>query len=167
VLIDEFGPRWGTALLKGVHIQQCQQLLLLLLLLLPQVLTSQGLATFSLVDCCHSLLNRTLEVIPSHTLAALQQQLAATLPADHADSANASSFNRPVHDVVGEGQLPGIRAGLRLARYSLGRCAAVADFMARLATVPEVFEMARATGLTLEQVGGDVSAVLLGSMLGV
>jgi hypothetical protein len=31
-------------------------------LVLPQVLTGQGLATFSLVDCCQSLLDLTLEV---------------------------------------------------------------------------------------------------------
>jgi DNA polymerase delta subunit 1 len=128
----------------------CFALLLRLLLLLLQVLTSQGLATFSLVDCCHSLLNRTLEVIPNHTLAALQQQLAATPPpTPAAAAANSASLNAAVVD---EDQLPGVRAGLRLARYSLGRCAAVADLMGRLATVPEVFEMARATGLTLEQV---------------
>jgi DNA polymerase delta subunit 1 len=136
---------------------------LLLLLLLLQVLTSQGLATFSLVDCCHSLLNRTLEVIPNHTLAALQQQLAATPPATPLPPAAAAANDTSPHaspavavadSVVGENQLPGVRAGLRLARYSLGRCAAVADLMWRLATVPEVFEMARATGLTLEQVRG-------------
>ncbi|WIA33365.1 hypothetical protein OEZ86_006502 [Tetradesmus obliquus] len=121
----------------------------LVLDVLRQVLTAQGLATFSQVDCCHSLLNRTLEVIPSHTLAALQQQLAATPAADSADAAGAAGHGDAV---IRDNQLPGVRAGLRLARYSLGRCGAVADLMARLATVPEVFEMARATGLTLEQV---------------
>ncbi|KAF6253905.1 hypothetical protein COO60DRAFT_1642829 [Scenedesmus sp. NREL 46B-D3] len=126
----------------------------LVLDVLRQVLTGQGLATFSLVDCCHSLLNRTLEVIPSHTLAALQQQLAATpaatAPAATATAAAAAAAAADI--LVDDSQLPGVRAGLRLARYSLGRCGAVAELLGRLATVPEVFEMARATGLTLEQV---------------
>lgn len=45
-----------------------------------------------------------------------------------------------------------MRAALRLARYSLARCGAVLGLMNRLASVPESFEMARATGLTLNQV---------------
>lgn len=144
------------------------------------MLTSQSLATFSLVDCCHSLLNQTLEVLPAHQLAALQLQLAHTPPAGTAGwmstssdlapagaaespgaecdtSAGASSHVQHLEGVVVSSvQVPGVRAGLRLARYSLRRCAAVSALMERLASVPESFEMARATGLTLNQVHPDV-----------
>jgi hypothetical protein len=99
--------------------------------------------------------------MPSHTLAALQQQLAATPPAAAQPAAAAAAAAAAGQVVTSDDdQLPGVRAGLRLARYSLGRCAAVTDLMARLATVPEVFEMARATGLTLEQVGKARCAVV-------
>jgi hypothetical protein len=40
----------------------------------------------------------------------------------------------------------------RLARYALRRSAVLAGLLAKLATVPEAIEMARATGLTLPQV---------------
>ena len=40
----------------------------------------------------------------------------------------------------------------RLARYALRRCEAVAGLLRRLATVPELVELARACGLTLLQV---------------
>lgn len=52
--------------------------------------------------------------------------------------------------------VPGTAAmadALRVARYALRRCDAVGSLLQRLATVPEMFEMARATGLTLGQVG--------------
>lgn len=147
------------------------------------MLTSQSLATFSLVDCCHSLLNQTLEVLPSHQLAALQQQLAHTpaaaaagrprsftdlAPAGPAESSGAAGNTAmgPVggsqHSqdlVLSPDQVAGVRAGLRLARYSLRRCAAVSALMERLASVPESFEMARATGLTLNQVSEGRCAV--------
>jgi hypothetical protein len=42
----------------------------------PQVLTSQGLATFTLADCVQTLLRETFEVLAPHHLAALQQQVA-------------------------------------------------------------------------------------------
>jgi hypothetical protein len=119
-------------------------LLLLLLVLAVQVLTSQSLATFSLVDCCQSLLNKTLEVLPPYQLAALQQQLAATVAAGRHEAST---------PFPADWQLPGVRAAMRLARYSLARCGAVAALMTRLASIPEMFEMARATGLTLNQVG--------------
>ncbi len=45
-----------------------------------------------------------------------------------------------------------MRAALRLMRYGLARCDAVGALLLRLAGVPETFEMARATGLTLTQV---------------
>ena len=59
-----------------------------------------------------------------------------------------------------------MRAALRLARYGLARCGAVLGLMQRLASVPESFEMARATGLTLDQVrvcvwGGGVRHCML------
>lgn len=143
------------------------------------MLTSQSLATFSLVDCCHSLLNQTLEVLPGHQLAALQQQLARTPPSPaatssrsltdlapagpddtepagltHVDHSNRPQQQQQTHQgiVVAPEQLAGVRAAMRLARYSLRRCAAVSALMERLASVPETFEMARATGLTLNQV---------------
>ena len=40
---------------------------------------------------------------------------------------------------------------MRLARYALRRCDAIVSLLHRLATVPEMIEMARATGLTLGQ----------------
>ena len=40
---------------------------------------------------------------------------------------------------------------MRLARYALRRCDAIVSLLQRLATVPEMIEMARATGLTLGQ----------------
>jgi hypothetical protein len=118
-----------------------------------------------------------LQVMPSHVVAALQQQLAAAPPAAGADSlATPPAKRRHAGDgaVAGAGaaaaataaaadpagsyyvpqqQLPAVRAALRLARYSLARCDVVLRLMSRLATVPESFEMARATGLTLDQVG--------------
>lgn len=42
-----------------------------------QVLTGQGLATFTLADCMQTLLGETLEVLAPHHLAQLQQQMAA------------------------------------------------------------------------------------------
>jgi DNA polymerase delta subunit 1 len=168
----------------------------------PQVLTGQSLATFSLVDLCQSLLGQTLEVrrrvrgfcwslagrvmevsfratalhvllpqvMPSHVVAALQQQCAAAAPPPAASSQPtpsppAFSKKRPLeHDAAGpsstssscvsEHHMPAVRAALRLARYSQTRCGAVLALMSRLASVPENFEMARATGLTLDQVCG-------------
>lgn len=43
-------------------------------------------------------------------------------------------------------------AGARLARYCLARTRSIFMLLQQLATVPECFEMARATGLTLNQV---------------
>jgi len=54
-------------------------------------------------------------------------------------------------------QMPDLAAAeadaMRLARYTLRRCDAVYSLLHRLSTVPEMIESARATGLTLEQVG--------------
>ena len=41
----------------------------------------------------------------------------------------------------------------RVARYALRRCDAVGSLLHRLATLQEMVELARATGLTLQQVG--------------
>lgn len=93
--------------------------------------------------------------MPSHVIAALQQQL-ATPPAAAASGAPLTPYDP--HQQQQQQQevlsLPSVRAALRLARYSLSRCAAVQGLMVRLASVPESFEMARATGLTLDQVSG-------------
>jgi DNA polymerase delta subunit 1 len=40
------------------------------------VLTSQGLATFTLADCVQTLLGETIELLAPHHLAALWQQVA-------------------------------------------------------------------------------------------
>lgn len=95
-----------------------------------------------------------VQIIPSHVIAALQQQLAAA-PPNSQPQAQPPTQPQPQHsqECPAE-QLPAIRAALRLARYSLARCGAVLGLMQRLASVPESFEMARATGLTLDQVGG-------------
>lgn len=53
-------------------------------------------------------------------------------------------------------------AGVRLATYSLARVDSVRALMARLATLPEAFEMARVTGLTLGQVGSAFGALVRG-----
>jgi len=98
--------------------------------------------------------------MPSHVVASLQQQLAAAPAAPEAaavaaaggggvQGAGAAAATAPD---IPDCQVPAVRAALRLARYSLSRCGAVLGLMLRLASVPESFEMARATGLTLDQV---------------
>jgi hypothetical protein len=103
-----------------------------------QVLTGQGLATFTLTDCVQSLLGETIEVLAPHHLAALQQQVAADAAGPAAARGAALESSRA--------------AALRLARYARRRVAAVSSLAERLATLPECFEMARATGLTCGQV---------------
>lgn len=83
----------------------------------------------------------------------------ATPPADPAgstasDSAGSGAPLGCTAPGVPEHLVPAVRAALRLVRYSLARCGAVLGLMDRLASVPESFEMARATGLTLDQVWG-------------
>lgn len=95
---------------------------------LRQVLTSQSLSTFSLVDCCQSLLNVSLEVISPLQLAQMWKLLGSQEEGEMASTA------------------------VRLARYALKRVDVVRDLMAKLATLTETFEMARATGLTIPQV---------------
>lgn len=101
--------------------------------------------------------------MPSHVIAALQQQLAAP-----SHSLHTPSSSRPVAPAAPqalESELPAVRAALRLARYSLARCRAVLGLMQRLASVPESFEMARATGLTLDQVAYNAQMIRTLSLL--
>lgn len=146
---------------------------------LPQVLTSQSLATFTLVDCAQSLLGETLEVLGAHHLAALAQCVKeARAAGGGVAGSGAAAQQTPVEGRRPSGsgrhpQQPGTpaagaageagaaaaiapswqAAAARLARYSLRRVQLVGQLLARLATLPEAFEMARVTGLTLNQVG--------------
>ncbi len=54
---------------------------------------------------------------------------------------------------TGTGAAPQQRAAARLARYLLRRTALVEQLMGLLATVPDTFEAARVTGLTIPQAG--------------
>lgn len=49
------------------------------------------------------------------------------------------------------GPAAGEAGAMRVARHALRRCDAVLCLLHRLATIPEMVESARATGLTLEQ----------------
>jgi len=94
--------------------------------ILRQVLTGSTLSSFSLVDCVQTLLGQTLEVIrPNHIMSHL------------------------VNNNNGKEKEGGT---LRLARYSNQRCRMIHALLDQLATIPEGFEMARATGLTINQV---------------
>jgi len=94
--------------------------------ILRQVLTGSTLSSFSLVDCVQTLLGQTLEVIrPNHIMSHL-----------------VNNNNRKEKE----------GGTLRLARYSNQRCRMIHALLDQLATIPEGFEMARATGLTINQV---------------
>ncbi|KAI3433870.1 hypothetical protein D9Q98_003673 [Chlorella vulgaris] len=118
---------------------------------LRQVLTAQNLSSFSLTDCVQSLLGQTIEVLRPGCLAGLlglagpppQQLHHQRLVPGTADTADA----------------------LRVARYALRRCDAVGSLLQRLATVPEMFEMARATGLTLGQAVNQAQMIRTYSLL--
>lgn len=126
---------------------------------LRQVLTAQGLATFSLADCVQSVLGETIEVLAAHDLAALQRQLALGLPEGGGGGGGGLAGEEdPAPD-------PRRAAALRLARYTRRRAAAVWGLTARLATLPEALEMARATGLTVEQVHHNAQMVRTWSLL--
>jgi DNA polymerase delta subunit 1 len=172
-----------------------------------QVLTSQSLATFTLVDCAQSLLGQTLEVLGAHHLAALSQMVREARPAapgaapsGPASPSGSSRAAAPGGGAAAEPQTP-VRfrgrvgqqqqqqgqgtpssaatpgraggsgsqaageagqaiapswqaAAARLARYTLRRLQLVGQLLGHLATLPEAFEMARVTGLTIDQVGG-------------
>jgi DNA polymerase delta subunit 1 len=149
------------------------------------VLTSQSLATFTLVDCAQSLLGETLEVLGAHHLAALAQcvkEASSSSRAAGGSSAAGSSAAAQQTPVKGRRSAGSGRhpqqpatpaaggtgeaaaaaaiapswqaAAARLARYAQRRVQLVGHLLARLATLPEAFEMARVTGLTINQVGG-------------
>jgi hypothetical protein len=103
----------------------------------------------------------TPPVAPAGSTAADAPTSSSGAPSGHSAAADGSS--------VQESQVPAVRAALRLARYSLARCGAVLGLMHRLASVPESFEMARATGLTLDQGRGrnrqDCYSLLMGTVL--
>lgn len=64
------GSSWSTAAISfGQPSAHCQ-------IWVCQVLTGQGLATFTLTDCNQSILGETIELLAPHHLAALQQQVA-------------------------------------------------------------------------------------------
>ncbi|KAK9916419.1 hypothetical protein WJX75_002409 [Coccomyxa subellipsoidea] len=96
---------------------------------LRHVLTACNLASFSLVDCCQSLLSRRLEVLPPSVIARL------------------SSCSSPVKSA---GEQATDRS--RLASYAADRVGVVRGLLQRLATLPEAIEIGRVTGLTLGQV---------------
>ncbi|KAL4423537.1 hypothetical protein ABPG77_006560 [Micractinium sp. CCAP 211/92] len=102
---------------------------------LRHCITAQSLETFSLVDCVHKLLGQTLEVLRPGTLAALAGLSGPQHAGGSAAAAAASSA--------------GEAGAVRVARYALRRCDAVLCLLHRLATIPEMIESARATGLTL------------------
>ncbi|GIL72478.1 hypothetical protein Vretifemale_2820 [Volvox reticuliferus] len=118
---------------------------------LRQVLTSQTLATFSLVDCCQSLLGETLEVLGPFHLARLaaeaqgRQALPAPPPASPRQVAAA--------------------AAARIASYVVRRVDVIVRLTSRLATLPEAFEMARVTGLTIPQVMYNAQMIRTWSLL--
>lgn len=117
-----------------------------------QVLTGQSLATFTLADCVHSLLGETLEVLPGHQLARLQAEINSS---SSSSSGSGGSSSSALAGEEGSAQQAAAAAALRLAQYSLRRVAAVASLVERLATIPETYEISRATGLTIDQVGVD------------
>ena len=54
---------------------------------------------------------------------------------------------------------------LRLARYSLARCAALRALLQRLATIRETVELARATGLALNNIMYNAQMIRTWSLL--
>ncbi len=136
------------------------------------MLTGQSLATFSLVDCCQSLLGETLEVLSPTALFRLWDQARGQAPPQPPATPGAS------RTLLGRSQAGGVGGGVigagsgsgggmapaaaaavagagvaRLVSYIVRRVDVVVRLLARLATLPEALEMARVTGLTLPQVG--------------
>lgn len=124
---------------------------------LRQILTSQGLGSFSMADSVASLLGQTLEVLGAHRLAALAG-VGTLPPLGHQAAGEQAGSQQNVYEQW-EGD------ALRMARYSLRRAAAVRDLLARLATLPEAFEMARAVGLTVGQVMYNAQMIRTWSLL--
>lgn len=108
---------------------------------LRQVLTSQNLASFSLVDCVQSILGETMEVLGAHKVASL-----AGINSAAAAAGNIENMTEEEKEILKQSN------AVRLARYTLRRTAAVHALLNQLATIPEAIEMARATGLTIGQV---------------
>jgi DNA polymerase delta subunit 1 len=135
------------------HCCQCRRAL--------QVLTSQSLATFTLADCAQTLLGETLEVLGAHHLAALYHCVRdASQAGSGGGGSTAQRLSTAAAGAAGAGAAPGAvapswqAAAARLARYALRRVQLVRQLLERLATLPEAFEMARVTGLTINQVRG-------------
>jgi hypothetical protein len=103
---------------------------------LPHHAAACNLATFTLVDCVQSLLGETLEVIPPAHLA----RLSGLVPTTSSSGSSSAAAG-------GDG------CEMRVARYAVRRVGVVGALLRRMATIPEAVEMARATGLTLLQVG--------------
>ena len=139
-----------------------------------QILTSSNLASFSFVDAVQTLLGRRLEVLQPSVVAQLAglAPLTPPLAADHAppgaDSPPGRTKAQSAPAASRKGGAPGSRPGsaaagcadedalaaaaLRLGLYSSTRVEMVMQLLARLATIAETFELARATGLTLASV---------------
>ena len=100
--------------------------------ILRHIISTANLASFSLADSVQNLLGETLEVLPAHIVS----HIAGFHQASKAGTKSMSLKSSPV----------------RLASYSLRRVSAIRSLLYRLATIPECIEMARATGLTLQQV---------------
>jgi DNA polymerase delta subunit 1 len=110
---------------------------------LRQVLTSQNLASFSLVDCVQSILGETMEVLGAHIVASL---------AGINSAASSSDIKSMTEEEEEEEILKQSINSVRVARYTFRRTAAVHALLNQLGTIPEAIEMARATGLTIGQV---------------
>ncbi|GFR40573.1 hypothetical protein Agub_g1152, partial [Astrephomene gubernaculifera] len=146
---------------------------------LRQVLTGQSLATFTLVDCCQSLLGRTLEVIGPFHLARLWAEAQGRLPLSAGTTTAAvtvaATTITPTSSAAGGQQQQqqqqqqqhdaAASAAARIASYILRRVDVVVRLTNRLATLPEALEMARVTGLTLPQVMYNAQMIRTWSLL--
>ena len=149
--------------------------------ILRHVLTACNLSSFSLVDCCQSLLGRRLEVLPASAATSLSKGTAGsarpalTLLDPFLRScrrqgsvfamqltAHFASCSIAVHGPAVDthpdeaSQVPaGVREQvcdtMRLAAYAAERANVVRALLQRMATLPEAIEIGRVTGLTLGQ----------------
>ncbi|KAL6749924.1 DNA polymerase family B-domain-containing protein [Haematococcus lacustris] len=124
--------------------------------ILRQVLTHKSLATFTLADCVHTLLHQRLEVLAPEQLACLWRQMHRG-QADGQATGSETGGNSALDGHTDLGAAPDIAsspqaAAARLARYCLRRTGAIRELMETLATIPEAFEMARVTGLSISEV---------------
>ena len=141
---------------------------------LRQVLTGQNLATFSLVDCVQSILGRTLEVLAPWRLAGLLKGGSGggsggeNADNDDTDDGEIHTSSTPVRGIKKQPKTtdpPNAASLLRVARYCAQRAVSVRALLVRLATVPELVEMARATGLTLTQTAYQAQMIRTHSLL--